>query len=100
MTIGLDNKEELRVLHGSHDGIGDAFINVNAIQNGDDEHYTEGLSVSAFEMHQIFLIRKERTYKLFSFRKEDTVHLSDFGFYADGEVLFSNSVIVDAENKN
>lgn len=99
MTIGLYNKEELRVLHGSHDGIDDVFININAVQNSDDEHYTEGLSVAAFEMHQIFLIKKERTYRLFSFRKNDEVYLSDFGFYSDGEIVFSNSVIVDKSDQ-
>ena len=68
------------------------FVDIGVIENSNgDMHYNEALSISAYEVHQIFVVRKDIVIKLFIFDKDAEVIKSDFGWYSDGEIIFTNN---------
>lgn len=87
MKITLQGEESLTIQAGT--SLNDAFININSIFNQDN--FNNAITVSAFEMHQIFIMHKDRTNKMFIFRKNTDVMLSDLGYYKDAKIIYSNS---------
>ncbi len=89
MESRLRQNDSLRLIGGQD--IEDTFIDAKYFEKASDQHFNKCLSVTVFEMHQIFILKKERQIKVFSFRKEDTVYKSDLDWYSDGEVIYTNS---------
>ena len=97
MEIVLRNTESIRIIKGT--SFDAAFIDVESDKNVSDnfEHYNEYLAFTSHEMHQIFIVKLERYIKTFVFKKEYIVKKSDFGLYSDGEILYTNSVLVEED---
>ncbi len=89
MELKLNNKEGVRC-EGR-----EVFIEVRAEAYDDNEHYNECITVSTYFMHQIFLVKKKGGVRLFSFRSDDKVCRKALGDYSDGEVIFTNSQLMD-----
>ena len=87
MEIKLRQEEGLRLYNSP----GDVFVDSAHHVISSEEDWKECLVVSFYDMHKVFVLRKERFYKMFLFKKEDAVRMEDFGYYADGEIVFTNS---------
>jgi hypothetical protein len=70
MNLKLNKKDGLRI---ERDGeiLERVFIDIVGEENESEEHYNEVLCVSFYDMHQIFIIKKNGTYKLFILRKSN-----------------------------
>lgn len=94
MNLKLNRDEKIRVSTTDTD-INAPFLNVKAEENDSETHYNKFVSATFHDVHSVFIIRKERSIKTFVFRTGEVVIKSDFGWWSDGEILFTNSKIID-----
>ena len=64
-------------------------------ESNSDDHSNKFVSATFHDMHKIFIIRKGRETVVFSFGGKDVIKKSDFGYFSDGEILFTNSETID-----
>ena len=92
MDIKLYKKDEIRVLTNSKNS---PFFDCSSGESNSDDHSNKFVSATFHDMHKFFIIRKGRETVVFSFGGKDVIKKSDFGYFSDGEILFTNSETID-----
>lgn len=90
MDIGVRNGDKIR-LTNLNDTNKTTFIDITAIRESDENFAVDGIGVAFYSrLSKVFIIKKEGDIKVFVFGKDDTVQNKDFGWWKNGEIIWSN----------